>query len=344
MNFNMTDTLKNSINESLNMQQEEIISEDSFYFQRCLETITALREEYDNNTIELYKALNESSNKNDVENIYKVFYNKSKEIIEKFIVFIDSSYDRFYKSFLSKIRSDKSFKKYEGFFLDYKSTDIYEDRYIYSNLDNIKIPKYEALTSYQKEYDNIKKLFAGYETSVEKVKNITDAYNAFINELYNGYYDIIRGKMVDKDYVLCEDYSKELFNVFRSSGIINSNPINGVEIKAIYERMDSYKSIMDELKKQKLNIKLEYKSIQSNLSSLDFSAYYGGLGDNVDEIILKYNSYMKAKLDQLFKISTIHYQAFTAKLDAISDAYMQDRKILNAALLNISKEGGNIND
>ena len=42
--------------------------------------------------------------------------------------------------------------------------------------------------------------------------------------------------------------------------------------------------------------------------------------------------YVRAKVDQIQEYSNIHILAFTAKLDAIRDAYRQSRNVLYSAL------------
>ena len=44
---------------------------------------------------------------------------------------------------------------------------------------------------------------------------------------------------------------------------------------------------------------------------------------------------MKSKATQIKEMSTIHTQAFTAKLAAAKDCYSQDRKVLYKALYKI---------
>ena len=52
----------------------------------------------------------------------------------------------------------------------------------------------------------------------------------------------------------------------------------------------------------------------------------------------KLDLYMKAKADQVVKMSSIHSMAFSYKLDAITDRTKQDKKILYTALSKVTKD------
>ena len=55
------------------------------------------------------------------------------------------------------------------------------------------------------------------------------------------------------------------------------------------------------------------------------------------EVMSAFDIYVKAKVDQIQEYSNIHTMAFAAKIDALSEAYRQDKVTLYTALARIQR-------
>lgn len=199
----------------------------------------------------------------------------------------------------------------------------------------------------------------------ELVSYIKDR-NTKLNEHLSDFYDEFRGSVIGENRTISSsDYSEELFKVFRDGDneettiTVDSNYVNDT-----YTRFSNYKDLITSIKKTKENIETDYKKLQTALErslttekdgdGIFFKFNYTSSGNDYTNTTLQsvgasdtkiqiysnnvytsIDTYMKSKATQIKEMSTIHTQAFTAKLAAAKDCYSQDRKVLYKALYKI---------
>ncbi len=198
----------------------------------------------------------------------------------------------------------------------------------------------------------------------ELEKYLEDWYDVFRGEVIGSDSSISSSKFED-----------ELFKVFRGGDsdkidiTIDSNYVSDA-----YNRFENYKSTIDSLNKTKRDIESDYASLESLLkrsfasektgdgvllkfnlnsprtysnteprtySNTEADKFKGGYSkeDNPNifsqDVYTSIDLYMKAKVKQIQQMSNIHTLACTAKIQAVKDCFVQDKKVLYKALSKI---------
>lgn len=285
-----------------------------------------------------------------------------KSIIDKFIALIKKIVTKFLTAMNGIIKSDKYIRKYKNRFKEFDSECEFDmDINIFTYIDNDNYPNLHAYEVYKT--DN----FSGAK---KDARDLTDYTNALYTQFTEGladWYDIFRGKVLADDTnsitpYSSSEYSKELYRKFRNGddGKINTT-ITSSEVNIAYNRFDNYDKTLKHVEKMKTNLIKEYDRIKKDIKNItaayDNSNFTSVLGNDYDitsgintldqeyseadkkkKIDANITSFINAKAEQINQMSIIHSMAFTAKLDAIKDAYTQDKKLLYAALKKINKK------
>ena len=136
--------------------------------------------------------------------------------------------------------------------------------------------------------------------------------------------------------------------------------VNSSEVRQSLNRFLEYKKTKSNVERDQKNIDEAYNKVKKQIQDvvkrngdLSVSAFLNKLpsdnniesieGQSVSndgltmsgEIMAQINMYVKAKVDQIQECSNIHILAFSAKLDAMKECYIQDRNILYTALSRI---------
>lgn len=323
--------------------------------------LTETKMEINNASQELYKGILEAETYEVVNESYSNFFTFIKEIIAKFIRFIKSLFDRFVTTLNRFIQSEKYLLKHEKDFSKFTPTMEFDFEGYHFTIDDPGIPMVECRAGFNSA-------FVGLNLAGIDGKSKEDQSAFIIDELDKAKYDIdefidkFRGEVIGKlNFPISEsDFSNELFMVYRdgydttSSITVDASVINDSLIN-----LKRYKEREKAVKKIKSKLESEYKSIErsldrvvvrnrdndlSKLIGIDIqgdytSDSYKGIKVS-EEVLTKLNAFFKAKVDQVEKMSSIHSLAFSYKLDAIKDCYIQDKKILYNALTRIQKGYG----
>lgn len=284
-----------------------------------------------------------------------------REIIDKFIALIKRLFNKFITAMNSIVKSDKYLKKYKDRFKEFSSDCEFDmDIYTYTKIDDDAFPRLNAYESYKN--DNL-------DEAKKELKSGVDYTHALYTKFTDGladFYDVFRGKVLADDDsnttpYSSDEYSKELFRIFRNGDDSKTNTtITSTEVDIAYRRFDKYDTTLKHVEKMKSNLVKEYERIKKDIKNLNAeftkgnTKYTNTLGDDIwvddktvqddyaDEKKKKrmnenITTFINAKADQVNQMSIIHSAAFTAKLDAIKEAYTQDKKLLYAALKKINK-------
>ena len=229
--------------------------------------------------------------------------------------------------------------------LDYSSS-TYNDVSFDSGVDDIESKKNKA-----KAQQN------------EVVLAIEKKYRALVDGL-DDWYDKFRGHILGKNEdITSTEYDEELFRVFRDDYdkptdiTIDYNAVN-----TAYSEFTGYHNLIREIEKDRREIESNYQKLERALetalhkeksgdgmftvkfnvttanayasNNMDKLANASGIKANSD-IYNKIDLYMRAKVTQIQTMSSIHTQAFSAKLQAAKDNFVQNKQILYKALSKI---------
>jgi hypothetical protein len=281
-----------------------------------------------------------------------------KNIIDKFLALIKKIVAKFITTMNGIVKSDKYLKKHKDRFREFSAENEFDmDIFSYTLIDNDNYPNLSAYDIYKT--DDFSKATLD-KTGIEYTSTI---YTNFRDDLPN-WYDKFRGVVLSDNPTGNESYSSsefqnELYKKFRNGDSTRTSTTITIEqVNIAYDRFDNYDKTLSHVEKMKSKLIKEYEQIKKDVKNItaayeneDFQKVLGyNITNNrvntadyaTDETTKKkmndnISSFIKAKAGQIDTMSTIHAMAFTAKLDAIKEAYIQDKKVLYAALKRINK-------
>ena len=337
------------------------------YFLTALKYCKAMNEEFETSNKIFYKTILEANN--DVIAInegFSEFFDKVKEIVRKFIEFIKSLFARFNTALHSIIKSDKYITKHEKDFVkfsEYMEFDM--DLYNFTIYDST-IPKPIAENVFKTTFDMLDKMLTDNRNAEsitgmndsDKVIKLKEKYRILTDDVED-FYDKFRQDIIGAPSPISSgDFSEELFSVFRDGSTTADNTtVDNSYVSNSLFRFKKYKDTLKSVKDTKNNIEKDYKAIEKAIDRM-FSTYTSGndtyisivgYGDTSDaqyrvkateEIKKELNMIAKSQANKVQQMSSITSMAFAAKLDAITDCYKQDKKVLYKALSLIQKYEG----
>ena len=254
------------------------------------------------------------------------------------------------------------FELNQGLGLTYKG-----DLNLNSNDVDLTKQKYTDPTDGDIEYGNLNDTNDQDKTRRQSLeKKVVDAIDKQYDELVDNlddFYDQFRGKLIKVSYDIdSSDWEKELHAKFRDD---QNEPIDidieYTDLNQALHRFKNYNDMVRSIEKTRNEIEKDYSKLEKALesafkterktTSFKFNTNHSNAyarrniqaigGDaNIDrvsttEINNKIDSYMRAKVGQVQEMSSIHTMAFSAKLTAAKDCFVQDKSILYKALTKI---------
>lgn len=288
-----------------------------------------------------------------------------KGIIDKFIGLIKKLVAKFITSMNSIVKSDKYLRKHKDRFRQFSTEHEFDmDIFTFTFINDDTYPNLNAYDVYKTDdFSSIRNAKNGIEYTAAVYTHFTDGLS--------DWYDNFRGVVLDNDpnsktpYSSAE-FSDELYKKFRNGDKAKTNTtITNVEVNTALDRFCNYDRTLRHVEKMKSDLIKEYDKIKKDIKNLT-AAYSNDtftpvLGDDYKYINADINTkfdneynnpkdstskkkmddnitnFIKSKANQIDTMSTIHAMAFTAKLEAIKDAYAQDKKLLYAALKRINR-------
>jgi hypothetical protein len=358
--FNI-DTLTNESVNTFNVF-DSIDVEESF-------SITAIRfveeraREYRECSKDLYRSILESGNNYEVINeSFSDFFERVKGIIDKFIKFVKSLFQRFITALNKFVLSEKYLKKHKDDFKKFSDKhDFTIDGYTFDFDSNV--PIIDALASFEKTFVELNFAeLASMKDDPKRLEAISRKYAALTDQLKNDWYDRFRGEVIGKGRnhpISSGDFANDLFCLYRDGDSDKSSiTITSSLISDALIRFENFKEFEKQTKKTKDTIEKEYEQIKKQVQSMVYRNRDNDinklLGITVDsnyngrptggamvvshEVMTKIDLFVKAKVNQIMEMSNIHSMAFSYKLDAIADCYRQDKHTLYTALNKIQKD------
>lgn len=300
------------------------------YFRTGIENASEFSGQYSKISSDLYKSLNE--NVLNSITIFTTFYNDTKNIFEKYISRMnDRSYNQFSSALKRRLREDrKETDHFRRQLSNYSGKDIQVTvtRYNYSNLYDTKIPSIKLFESFSNEryFMDVELKSCGDEG---KKKIIESELSRLIDYIRSGEcYNNARAIILDSNKPIeAQDYSKAIFDVFRSGGDqVVEYTITAKQIREITERFYKYENALKSIDMHKKEISKMYNYLLSHLENYDLARIKDMTFS--EDILMKYDTFIKLKTDQLIHYCALYITAFDGKIDALANSYMQDRDLL----------------
>ena len=336
------------------------------YFKSAVDFIAESNKEFTNSKITLYNKILETTSTTVIHESFSDFFVKVKEIINKFLKFIKSLFQRFLTQLARIIGSDKYLEKHKKDFDKFKDGDKFKiDGYKYTFSDNIPVP--DVLVQYNFDlFDHL--LDFEDDTPTNKmitVENISKARTDLSDRLTD-YYNDFRGRVLGKeDQKIYEvDYSDALFKVFRDDNTTTEIiDIDRSTIRLVIDRYFKFNKMQEYTNKQYKAIESAYKKVEEQIKDLvkrngdlSYKVFVDRLPAGSDtrisytadtnndtgvamasDVLTQLDMYVKVKTEQIQECSNIHTLAFAAKLDALKECAKQDKETLYKALSRVQR-------
>ena len=336
------------------------------YFKSAVDFITESNKEFTDSKITLYNKILETTSTTVIHESFSDFFVKVKEIINKFLKFIKSLFQRFLTQLARIIGSDKYLEKHKKDFDKFKDGDKFKiDGYKYTFSDNIPVP--DALVQYNFDlFDHL--LDFEDDTPTNKMITVEDISKARtdLSDRLTDYYNDFRGRVLGKeDQKIYEvDYSDALFKVFRDDSTTTEIiDIDRSTIRLVIDRYFKFNKMQEYTNKQYKAIESAYKKVEEQIKDLvkrngdlSYKVFVDRLPAGSDtrisytsdknndtgvamasDVLTQLDMYVKVKTEQIQECSNIHTLAFAAKLDALKECAKQDKETLYKALSRVQR-------
>ena len=318
------------------------------YISSVFTYLTEMYNEYREADKEFYRSLYEANSMVAINESFADFFSKIKDVLNKFLKYIKSLFDRFNTTLHRMIGSDKYLLKNEETLNKFNTDCEFEyDGYTFTISE--LIPELDTHVNFEVLLDIDWKSIGKNDKDNKKL--IKEKLDKLKNALENDYYDDVRAGVLGlKDPIRESDYTDELFKIFRD-GDNNSHifTVTSSVVRTSYTGLKDYKNIESNVKNKKREIEDKYKKIQNRVDKMinvtlkdkRYQVSVDGYNDDLDldnESIQQLNLYIKLVTEQVIKMTTIHSLAFSYKLDALKDKMMQDKKILYIAMNKVLKD------
>ena len=318
------------------------------YISSVFTYLTEMYNEYREADKEFYRSLYEANSMVAINESFADFFSKIKDVLNKFLKYIKSLFDRFNTTLHRMIGSDKYLLKNEETLNKFNTDCEFEyDGYTFTISE--LIPELDTHVNFEGLLDIDWKSIGKNDKDNKKL--IKEKLDKLKNALENDYYDDVRaGVLGINDPIRESDYTDELFKIFRD-GDNNSHifTVTSSVVRTSYTGLKDYKNIESNVKNKKREIEDKYKKIQNRVDKMinvtlkdkRYQVSVDGYNDDLDldnETMQQLNLYVKLVTEQVIKMTTRHSLAFSYKLDALKDKMMQDKKILYIAMNKVLKD------
>ena len=215
------------------------------------------------------------------------FFNKIKEIINKFIEWIKKVFKQFVTKINALFSNEKYIKKNQKLLNKFESQDEFEfNGYEFTNIDKTNIPAANAQEAFiddtnAKGYFNSWYTKDDYDDSTDSNRTLrnsetenlnTTLCNALttLNDNLEDFYDTFRGKVIGKNEKIdSNDYPNELFSFFRNDENTTSNiTIDATYVLEAYRRFDKYKDLVKSIEKTQKDMIKDYEALEKYLDKM----------------------------------------------------------------------------
>lgn len=255
--------------------------------------------------------------------IIDIFIDNVKELVERFchVVGIFVSSEHHIEKYAPQILKFDGVLKIDDF-RHYKYTNLEED-----------IPPMcinsEILGDYGDVVDKLSKI--GRETDrKDLMKKLADFSIKSKSEFRDKDVFLFRGKIIGKKQGISKElYSEELHKVFRDGKTApHLGDLHQEDIHESYRRWKNEKAFTKDIKRQRATLEANANEVKKKIRNIDLSSITSGNFTEDYELENILNGILRNECDKIQEICNITILAFGAKLEALKEAIIQDKKIL----------------
>lgn len=349
------DTIKESKTRSLpNIETEVVNYEDVNWFNMSLQMVLEESVEFNNMIFSTEGGIGDliyGAAANAVKNIMKAI-NPYDILAKVFDWFVNSlaRLGRYFEAFLLNfLNDDIELKAYKKKLEQYRgSVKLNSSYYEYRNLDiSTSYTTYEA--EIEREYDNLIKdleelrYMKSSNDVAEYINNMSQ-----LNQYEEADIDAMRGRVLGLNHpVTKENYPDALFSFFRTTetpidpnlGFFSKDNISGLRVheayKAYYQSGTQKAQIRRDIIKMKTGAMKEKAKVRL-VNPSDFLSQQASMNSQVVRI---YNNIVTNKCKKIQAVCDIYVMLFGAKIDALKEYNITNKKILLEACKKIVREG-----
>ena len=341
----------------INVNRLATIDLEESYFNMAVEYIKESNNEIYRYKNELYKSISEATDQYVVLESFSDFFTKVKDVIDKFLKFIKSLFNRFITSMMSMVSSDKYIIKNKDLLKKFKETDNF-DAEVYNFTFKPNVPLANAALDFNQQlfqdlHDKIGVDILDSNAVKTVVKNINfqKTYDEFRANVLN-----LEGQSISES-----DFAEVLFRQFRDNQLDTEKiEIDATYVRKAIDRFEGYKKTKSDVERDLKDIERAYNNVKTQVSNItkdggtiSAEAILNRLPDGAidakqiakansgvamsGDLLIQLDTYVKAKVDQITEYSNIHTLAYSAKLDALKACYIQDKKVLYTALNKVQR-------
>ena len=323
---------------------------DKSYFIEAIDFLSQIQKEHSFATAKLYKTISESStDRIAIREGFSEFFGTIKKFIKKIIDFIKKLLAKFWVRVNGMFLNDKYIETHKAELGKFEAKHEFDiNGYEYTFTDTV--PNNAQLITLDQSIADFAASASVGSNGKKTAKVLADlkaAYDAFIEKKNsNSYLDDIRKECIGaSSNIDATDFKEELFKVYRNGDTKKSKitVTSAVCIEAL-SFFTGYEKLKKSTQRYSDNMERAYKEIQRKLEKVETSTVNGTNDVTIEDIldndagadkVALYDIFMKAKSAEIQEISNIHVMAFSAKLDAIQECYIQDKSILYGAFKKI---------
>lgn len=333
------------------------------YFSEALNFCLEQRREFYEANKKFYRTIVESGNDTAIiHEGFGDFFNTVKKIIDKFLDFIKRLFSKFILTMNSFVKSESYLKKCKDEFSKFNGDcNFTMDGYTFTI--NPDIPVVNAKASWNDNsffvdvYDGNTSFSLTPADSKTSLKDTIKSHSDMLNRAIEtgDWFDNFRAEVLGRthDMIYQDEYAKELFREYRDGKETSSDmDITSTEVMEALNRFTNHDKVLSSVKKTKESVDKEYNAIKKHLDKMMSINFSGGnktatINDPdgafsshtlTGDEITKMDLYIKAKINQIQQMSSIHTLAFSAKIDAVNDCFKQDKNLLYKALSKINSK------
>ena len=265
--------------------------ENVSYFSQTVDFLIEYNHEFTEATKTLYKGISESGDNQELINeSFADFGNAIKKIIDKFLAFLKSLFQRFITNLNSMFKAEGYLKKHEADFKKFSEQHNFTFSGYNFTIDS-SIPITNVVSEWlgnldvqyndTSKYDNIFKVADDAQKMEVARKQLEEdlktKYKAITDYLSGSYYDEKRAEILGKTGKIYDsEYANECFAVFRNDTSDKEElDITSSYITSCYARFKNYNKTRESIEKKKKEIEKEYKEMNKELETMVKSDGYG---------------------------------------------------------------------
>ena len=276
-------------------------------------------------------------------------------IIGGFIKAIKSLFNTFKAIVVKFLYSDTTITKYKNVLLNYTdSIDVNFDYVNYTNLGTAT-PNPLLYLRFSEDYEllqeDLSKLakINSKEKFIAKVNGMRDDVNFSIknDEYYNNTrLEILNSLGYNKytEYASESEYPNGLYLAFRNgvgSPLTSVKTLDFNAVRESTERLLEAKKVIQDIEKTTAQLENVAKKTCNKITGIRLDSVNKSFGQD-HEIEFALSNLLKTKSSQLKTKSDFYVLAFNAKLQAVKDALVQDKKICYEAIADYIQKGGTV--